>query len=159
MKTFFLSFMAALGLLFTPPAVSAAQEQAVPDFSLPSIDGKTVSLRDFAGKTVVLNFWASWCDSCQEEMPLLLKLKEQYGNQGVVFVGINAGDSERAARRFVDKMGYSYQILLDGDKSVSKKFQVLGLPQTLVISSDGRIIYRESRPPVKIEVSQAPGGA
>jgi len=132
------------------PVSSGRAEQTPTDFKLTSLDGKTVALHDYAGKTVVLNFWASWCDSCEEEMPLLLKLKEQYTGQDVVFLGINAGDSDRAAQRFVEKMKYSYQILLDHDKSVSKQFQVLGLPQTLVISKDGKIVYRESRPPSKI---------
>jgi len=150
-KRFFL-LAATLGILLIPAAGPSAEPQTLPDFSLPSLEGKTVSLHDFTGKTVVLNFWASWCDSCEEEMPQLLKLKAQYANQDVVFLGINAGDSDRAASRFVDRMKYSYEILLDRDKSVSKSLQVLGLPQTIVISKDGKVVYRESRPPEKISL-------
>lgn len=142
----FLAVVAILGAA----ALGRADQLPPADFTLTSLDGKPVSLHDFAGKTVVLNFWASWCDSCEEEMPQLLRLKEQYAGQDVVFLGINAGDSDRAAQRFVEKMNYSYRILLDHDKSVAKQYQVLGLPQTLIISKDGKIVYRESRPPVKI---------
>lgn len=118
------------------------------DFTLPSLDGGSVSLRDFLHKKVVImNFWAAWCDACEEEMPELLKLKNQYGAKEIVFLGVNAGDTERAAKKFVDKMNYSYVILLDKDKSVSRKFKVLGIPQTLVIAKDGKIVYREGRPP------------
>ncbi len=140
--TFLFSIVLASGF-----ALAADQDEAS-DFTLTSLDGRSVSLQDYRHrKVVVMNFWAAWCDSCEEEMPKLLKLKSQYDSQDVVFLGINAGDTERAAQKFVDKTGYSYVILLDKDKSVARKFQVLGIPQTLVISKDGKIVYREGRPP------------
>ncbi len=134
--------------LLSVGAVGAEDPGAASDFTLPSLDGGSVSLRDFLHKkAVVMNFWAAWCDACEEEMPELLRLKNQYASKDVVFLGINAGDTERAAKKFVDKMSFSYQILLDRDKSVSRKFKVLGIPQTLVIAKDGKIVYREGRPP------------
>lgn len=126
----------------------AGDQGEASDFTLPSLDGGSVSLRDFLHKkVVVMNFWAAWCAACEEEMPELLDLKSRYASKDVVFLGINAGDTERAAKKFIDKMNFSYQILLDRDKSVSRKFKVLGIPQTLVIAKDGKIVYREGRPP------------
>lgn len=126
----------------------ATEPAGVSDFTLVSLDGKRVSLHDYLHKkTIVINFWAAWCEACAEEMPQLLQLKNQTTAADVVFLGINAGDTESRARNFVEKTGYSYLILLDTDKSVAKQFQVLGIPQTLVISKEGKIIYRGGRPP------------
>lgn len=142
-----------ISLFFTLLAIGMTHAQttasvAVSDFTLMSLNGKSVSLHDYLKKKIiVINFWAAWCDACEEEMPQLLKLKHQNTSDDVVFLGINAGDTERMARKFVDKTSYSYLILLDENKSVARQFQVLGLPQTLVISKDGKIVYREGRPP------------
>jgi peroxiredoxin len=88
-------------------------------------------------------------------MSQLLDLKKKYADGDVVFIGVNAGDSDRAAQKFVDRMNYSYQILLDKDKNVSKDFAVVGLPQTLVINKEGKIIFRGSRPPKDISINLA----
>ncbi|MBI2340490.1 MAG: TlpA family protein disulfide reductase [Deltaproteobacteria bacterium] len=149
-----LIFAVSLSLFFWI-AVGTTAEEMAPDFTLASLDGRTVSLRDYRHrKTVVINFWAGWCDACTEEIPLLLNLKNRYASQkNVVFLGINAGESERMARKFVEKTGYSYDILLDTDKSVARKFRLLGIPQTLVISREGKIVYRGDRPPADLTVA------
>lgn len=146
-------FIAITSLFFILLVMGISQAQTatqvdVSDFTLVSLDGKSVSLHDYLKKKIiVMNFWAAWCDACEEEMPQLLKLKNQAASGDVVFLGINAGDTERMARKFIDKTRYSYLILMDTNKSVARQFQVLGLPQTLVISKDGKIIYRAGRPP------------
>jgi peroxiredoxin len=140
-------FLAFFVAGFSHAQTTTAQTDAS-DFTLMSLDGKSVSLHDYLKKKIiVINFWAAWCDACEEEMPWLLKLKNQNASGDIVFIGINAGETERMARKFVDKTGYSYLILLDADKSVARQFQVLGLPQTLVISKDSKIVYRGGRPP------------
>lgn len=146
-------FISTVSLFFTLLAISTTHAQtadsvAVSDFTLMSLDDKSVSLHDYLKKkTIVINFWAAWCDACEEEMTQLLKLKNQNASDDVVFLGINAGDTARKAQKFIDKTGYSYLILMDTDKKISRQFQILGLPQTLVISKDGLIIYRAGRPP------------
>lgn len=131
---------------------------AVDDFTLPGLDQSSTSLHDYLGhKTIVINFWASWCDSCEEEMPQLLNLQKKYSaSPDVVFIGIDVGDSPRAAQKFVSKMGYTYRILLDGDKSITKKFGIVGVPQTLVISPAGKIVYQGSRPPADLHFEAIP---
>lgn len=117
------------------------------DFSLSTPNGQTVALSNFLGqKTVVLNFWASWCTTCEEEIPQLVKLKAALPADSV-FLGINAGDSSRAAMHFVEKNSYPYEVLLDTQKAIAKQFQVSGIPQTLIINKTGEIVYRGSRPP------------
>ncbi|MBI4412609.1 MAG: TlpA family protein disulfide reductase [Deltaproteobacteria bacterium] len=152
-------FILAGSLFFCILAVGGAgtAEEEIPgDFTLASLDGKTVSLHDYLHqKIIVINFWAAWCDACEEEMPLLLNLKNKYASRkNVVFLGINAGDSERSAQKFVEKTGYSYEILLDHNKSVARKFRVLGIPQTLVISREGKIVYRQGRPPEDLRIAE-----
>ena len=129
---------------------------SAPDFTLPSLSGQSVSLHDFLGKkAIVINFWASWCTSCEEEMPQLLKLKESAGSD-VVFLGINAGDSQRAAQRFVDKTGYNYEILLDSTKNISKSYEFKGIPATIVINRQGDIVFSGSRPPQDLSTLSQP---
>lgn len=139
-------------LLMGLQSQSGAQSSPVSDFSLPSLDGQTFALKDALGqKIIVLNFWAAWCTTCAEEMPLLLELKNKYADRSdVAFVGINVGDSSRAAQRFVDSYKYSYTILLDANKAVAKLYQVTGIPQTIVISKTGEISFRGARPPSEL---------
>ena len=137
--------------LMLMPLMVATGEAGPINFTLPSLSGPPVSLKDYRGKkTVVVNFWASWCDACQEEIPLLNALQKKYEGQPLVFLGVNAGEDARRVEKFVSKTGYAYQILLDREKSVARDLQVMSLPQTLVISKEGEIIYRESRPPAEI---------
>lgn len=132
---------------------SNATTAVAPDFSLPTSNGSTFALSDQRGKkTIVLNFWASWCEACSEEIDTLNSLKSHYANRGDIdFVGINAGDSQKALSRFVEKTGFAFTIVSDADKSVAKKFGVVGLPQTFVISENGEIVYQNSKPPKDLD--------
>lgn len=138
----------ALILLFIFGSVPLLHaDETPPDFTLTSIEGTPFHLADVLGqKNIVINFWASWCDSCEEEIPKLTTLRST-APADTVFLGINAGDSHSAAQKFINHTHYNYQILLDAQKSVAKLYGVLGLPQTLVINKSGQIVYRESTPP------------
>lgn len=123
-------------------------EDAAQQFTLQDLNGKVYDLSQALGKnTIVLNFWASWCASCKEEIPQLKALMEAKGADNAVFLGINAGENEKKAKRFVEKYEYPYLVLIDKDKSVSKKYSVMGLPSTIIISKDKKIIFRGPRPP------------
>lgn len=125
----------------------------VTDFSAKTHQGDNFVLsQELKGKAVVMNFWASWCEACAEEIDTLNSLKERYQNRkDISFVAVNAGDSESAIARFLRKTGFAYLIVSDQDKSISKKFGVMGLPQTLVISSKGEIVYQKSIPPESLD--------
>ncbi len=113
------------------------------NFLLPSLDGnRKVELRDFKGKPIVINFWASWCGPCREEMPLLEKTWNNYKDKGVVFLGINVLDEEKNAKEFLRSFGISYPNLRDSSGDVADSYSVVALPVTLFIDKEGKIIIR-----------------
>jgi peroxiredoxin len=139
---FAVSFASAAG---APPATAEK-------FSLPGLDGKQISLEGSLGRSwVVLNFWARWCDSCKEEIPQLAALMKAPGAGQAVFIGVNVGDKEDKASKFAAKTGYPYTVALDKDKAVAKKYGVLGLPLTLIISKEGKVVFRGARPPATFD--------
>jgi peroxiredoxin len=128
------------GLAGSPPAGAHVGEKA-PDFTLPAIDGTTVSLGDLRGRPVLLNFWASWCEPCREQLPML-QTAHQTGNNGLMVLGIavrEARDDVIAAAAEVD---LELPLLLDQTGQVRDAYQVRGLPTNLFIDGDGVIVAR-----------------
>jgi cytochrome c biogenesis protein CcmG/thiol:disulfide interchange protein DsbE len=119
-----------------------------PNFTLSVLhpDGSrgTLSLADFKGKPVLLNFWATWCAPCKEELPLLEKTWKQKQAQGrdVVFMGLDFQEASGDAENFVHLYGISYQILLDTDGAATLKYGITGLPQTLFINRQGVVVSK-----------------
>lgn len=115
--------------------------RVAPDFTLKTLDGKTLKLSDLRGKAVVLNFWATWCPPCKVELPWFVDLQKKYGPQGLQVVGISEdeGGKEKVAQ-FVKEMGVNYTIAVD-DNSVSEKYgDVEDLPTTFYIDRNGKIV-------------------
>jgi peroxiredoxin len=109
-----------------------------PDFELKTLDGKTVRLSDYHGKAVLLNFWATWCAPCKAEMPWFMEMQKQYGPQGFQVVGIAMDQSPGTVRKFVNRMGVNYAILM-GTEQVAKAYRAPGLPVTFYIDRAGKI--------------------
>ena len=109
-----------------------------PDFELQDLNGKTVRLKDFRGKAVALNFWATWCVPCKTEMPWLNEFQKQYGKEGFVVVGIAMDHSSGAVKNFIAKMEVSYPVVM-GTQAVADQYQVKGYPLTFYIDRYGRI--------------------
>jgi len=115
---------------------------AVPDFELLDRDGNPVRLSDLQGQVVVVNFWASWCPPCRDEMPALQALAQDYADQGLVVLGVNTTytDSREDALEFIDTLGLTFPILFDETGEVTEKsYGVFGLPVTFWIKPDGTI--------------------
>ena len=112
-----------------------------PDFTLESLDGKSVRLSDLRGKAVLLNFWATWCSPCKIEMPWFIELQNQYGAQGLQIVGVAMDDSSKAdIAKFAKHMGVNYPVLL-GKEAVGDAYGgVPALPETFFIGRDGKIV-------------------
>ncbi|HEU4965446.1 MAG TPA: TlpA disulfide reductase family protein [Bacilli bacterium] len=111
-----------------------------PDFTLTGFDGKTVKLSDLRGKPVVINFWASWCGPCRNEMPDLQATYEQFRDR-VTFYGVNltSQDTEEKARAFVKEMGLTFPMLLDAKGEASDAYGLASIPSTFAIDANGVI--------------------
>jgi thiol-disulfide isomerase/thioredoxin len=119
----------------------------LPDLRLPTLDGREVSSNSWAGKVVVLNFWATWCPPCLREMPLLEQWQQTYGNQGLQVVGI-AIDRSEAVSAFLDQQPVTYPILLGELETVALSMglgnRTGGLPFTVVFSPGGRRVFAQT---------------
>ena len=117
-----------------------ADRVPAPDVEFAAFDGGTVTLADFQGKPVVLNFWASWCPACVAEMPDFEQVHQALGDD-VTFIGVDMQDISRdAALQLVDETGVSYRLVDDPDGSVYSQFGGLAMPTTVFIDSQGRIV-------------------
>ncbi len=108
-----------------------------PDFTLPDSQGNPMSLKDFRGEVVMINFWASWCIPCRQEMPFLEKLYQRYKDLGFTIIGINVEEDTQMAHAMLKKIPVSFPILFDQKNDVSKLYQVSGMPTTILIDKDG----------------------
>jgi thiol-disulfide isomerase/thioredoxin len=113
---------------------------AAPDFNLENLSGKRMSLKDFRGKVVFLNFWATWCVPCRDEMPVMEKLQREFKDQGLVIVAVNFREDNQAVRRFFKELGLTFESLLDPDGAVSEQYGASSLPLTYFIDRDGRFV-------------------
>lgn len=113
-----------------------------PDFTLSTPDGKKLSLKDFRGKVVFLNFWASWCVPCREEMPAMEKLYQEYKDKGFVVLAVNLKDNKHDAIKFVKELKLTYPIALDPDGNVGNLYGAWGLPTSYLIDADGKGLAR-----------------
>ena len=123
-------------LAATPPANALA-----PDFTLRGADGRNVRLDELRGQVVLVNFWATWCGPCREEMPRLETLYEKYRKSGFVLLGVNVDDDPHAALATAAKLNVSFPVLLDTDKKVSKLYDLNTMPSTVVIDRDGKMRF------------------
>jgi thiol-disulfide isomerase/thioredoxin len=136
------------GMGSTTPPAALAMGAAAPTFQLDSMAGNKVNLSDLRGKVVLLNFWASWCGPCRKEMPILEQLHKQYQSKGVTLVGVNVEPDSQDALKWLKVTPVSFPILFDRDSSVSKLYQVEGMPNTVILDRKGKVrfIHRGYKP-------------
>jgi len=136
----FLLVVAAMMIAHSPPAV-LGQEVVAPQFALKDVNGRTVRLRDYRGKVVLINFWATWCPPCRAEMPDLVRLQRDYSRHGLQIIGITYPPEKKArVRRFARSLKVNYPIIL-GTRQIRARFSLEEtLPLTVVINRDGKVI-------------------
>lgn len=110
-----------------------------PDFTLRSVGGANLRLQEQRGQVVMVNFWATWCGPCRQEMPHLNRLYDKYRSSGFALLGVNIDDDPRAAADLAAKLGLRFPVLLDTDKKVSRVYDMSAMPATLLIDRDGRV--------------------
>ena len=128
----------------------AAAGNAAPDFTVADINGHKLTLSDYRGKVVLLDFWATWCTPCREEIPHFVEMQEKYGPQGFQVVGISMDDDAKPVREFYQEYKLNYPVAVGDDKLADKFGGVFGLPINFVIDREGRI---RSRHPGATDVS------
>lgn len=118
-----------------------ADTPQAPAFNLHDLNGKKHQLSDYAGKPLIVNFWATWCPPCREEMPSMQRAWEQI-QENAAMLAINVGESEDKIFLFLGSYPLEFPVLLDTDSAVLNAWPVMGLPTTFVLDPQGRIIYR-----------------
>ena len=114
----------------------------VPDFTLPDSAGKIRSLKDFRGKLVFLNFWATWCVPCREEMPAIERLYQEFKDRGLVVLAVNMKDIKKDALSFMKELKLTFPVLFDPDGEVGVLYGAWGLPATYLIGPKGTGLAR-----------------
>ena len=112
-----------------------------PDFTLHSVAGPNLRLQEQRGQVVMLNFWASWCGPCRQEMPQLDRLYEKYHAAGFQLLGVNVDEDVHNATGVSSKLGLHFPVLLDTEKRVSRLYDLNTMPSTVLIDRDGRVRY------------------
>jgi thiol-disulfide isomerase/thioredoxin len=129
-----------LGLLALS-SISVAAPSTLPSFQLPDLDGKTHSSSEFAGKPVLIDFWATWCATCKETVPQLVEIQSKYKAKGLAVVGISVDKGENGkVDRGAKKLGIDYQVLHDADATLAPTFGYNGIPSLYLFGKDGKLL-------------------
>jgi peroxiredoxin len=129
-------------------ALAVTLDQPAPDFTLKSLEGTNLRLEEYRGQVVLINFWASWCGPCRQEMPVLDRLHQRYEDTGFAVLGINVEGEEGPARDLLAKVPVTFPVLIDAGQTVSELYDLEAMPSTVVIDRDGivRYLHRGYRP-------------
>ena len=125
----------------TSLASSGLEGQTAPDFALKSSTGENLRLSEYRGDVVMINFWATWCGPCRQEMPLLDELYTRYERVGFNLLGVNIVDDSRRAMQMIDELGVNFPVLFDSRKEVSKLYEVEAMPVTVLVDREGNVRY------------------
>ena len=119
-----------------------ADRPPAPDLDLPDLEGARHRMSDYRGKVVIVNFWATWCPPCREEMPSMQRAYEQLREDGIQMLAVNVGEDEDTVFAFTADYPVEFPLLLDLDSATIQSWPVKGLPTTFVVDPQGRLAYR-----------------
>jgi len=127
---------------FGSGAYAAAElNGAAPDFTLKSLKGSNLKLSEFRGDVVMINFWASWCGPCRQEMPILNDLYLKYRDMGFTLLGVNVEENSTKAANMVRELKVVFPVLFDTENKVSKMYKVEAMPSTVIVDRNGNMRY------------------
>ncbi|UCG93964.1 MAG: TlpA family protein disulfide reductase [Candidatus Aerophobus sp.] len=127
-------FFSSLGIQKINPPVKAK------DFTLEDLKGSAVSLRDFEGKVIFLNFWATWCPPCRIEMPAMEKLWQKFKDEDFVILAVDLREAREKVSSFIKENGYTFPVLLDSGGEVANTYGITAIPTTYLLDPRGRIV-------------------
>ncbi len=130
-----------IGACLTPYAAAEVIQGKAPDFTLKSQSGDNLKLSELRGKVVLINFWASWCGPCRQEMPALDQLYQRYRSLDFTVLGVNVEENADAAKALLKDIPVTFPILFDSANNVSKLYKVSGMPSTILVDRDGNMRY------------------
>jgi len=139
---------ALLATLIATPALAIAPSGPAPAFQLASMAGAPVSLSQYKGQVVMINFWATWCGPCRQEMPLLEQLHKKYKPMGFTMIGVNVEPDSTLASGWLKSTPVTFPILFDTQSEVSKLYSVAGMPSTVIVDRKGNLrwLHRGYKP-------------
>lgn len=141
MKNWFSTTAAVLALTMAMNVHAVGIQDTAPDFTLKSLEGSNLRLEEYRGQVVLINFWASWCGPCRQEMPLLDRLHHRYEDTGFAVLGVNVEGEAAPAQEIVDKTNVTFPILIDDGQKVSEMYNLQAMPSTVVVDRDGVVRY------------------
>jgi peroxiredoxin len=136
---------AGLGLMLMSDIAPApvTRGAAAPDFELPTLGGgPTLALGDFRGQVVLVNFWATWCKPCEDEIPAMERLYQRLSSEGFELLAVSVDQDEADVVAFRERMAISFPILLDPRQQVSRQYQTTGFPESVLLDREGRVVER-----------------
>lgn len=128
-------------VLFPYAAHAVTMDEDAPDFTLKSLEGANLRLEEYRGQVVLINFWATWCGPCRQEMPILDRLHQRYEDTGFTVLGVNVEGEAGPAQELVDKTKVTFPVLIDDGQRVSELYDLEAMPSTYVLDRDGNLRY------------------
>ncbi|MEO0616457.1 MAG: TlpA disulfide reductase family protein [Pseudomonadota bacterium] len=141
LRRVFAAAATAVLLATTAVASTGLSGKPAPDFALKNAAGENVRLSDLRGEVVMINFWATWCGPCREEMPLLDEMHSRYNRVGFSLLGVNIDDDPRRAEEMIEALGVTFPVVFDASKRVSEQYDVSAMPVTILLDRDGVVRY------------------
>jgi peroxiredoxin len=140
-RNLFAAFACALALSASASTPAKLIGQPAPEFVLRALNDNNLRLSEHLGEVVLINFWASWCGPCKQEMPKLDELNDKYHRAGLVLVGINIDEDPHKAVEMANAIKVSYPLLMDDRKDVARAYFVASLPATIIVDREGVVRY------------------
>ncbi|MEM7220228.1 MAG: TlpA disulfide reductase family protein [Pseudomonadota bacterium] len=138
----------AVVVAFAVNAHAVGVRQSAPDFTLEALDGENLRLQEYRGQVVLINFWASWCGPCRQEMPVLDRLHQRYEEAGFTVLGVNVEGKRGPAEKIARKSRLTFPVLIDAGQKVSETYDLEAMPSTVLVDRDGvvRYVHRGYKP-------------